>query len=104
MDVYPPLRDLAAIGDKRTVALVARDGTVEWMCVPRFDGDPVFASLLDRRRGGRLPLPPTRGLQGARRYRPGTNGPETTVRPPDRAGRGTHLPTLSPAAPPPATR
>src|SRR3954452_9698434 len=75
---YPPLRDLAAIGDKRTVALVALDGTVEWLCAPRFDGDPVFGSLLDRRRGGRFALAPVAPYEARRRYVDSSNVLETT--------------------------
>ena len=44
-DGYPALEDLGLIGDGRTAALVARDGTVVWMCVPRFDSEPLFCSL-----------------------------------------------------------
>lgn len=55
---YPPLADLALIGDCKTAALVARDGSIEWACVPRFDGDAVFARLLDDARGGSWLLAP----------------------------------------------
>jgi len=55
---YPPLADHALVGDCRTAALVSRDGSVDWACVPRFDGDAVFARLLDDRRGGSWLLAP----------------------------------------------
>ena len=78
VDGYPALRELAAIGDKRTAALVARDGTLEWMCLPGFDGDAVFASLLDHRRGGRFALAPIGAFESRPRYVPDTNVLETT--------------------------
>ncbi|MBV9109947.1 MAG: glycoside hydrolase family 15 protein [Gemmatimonadetes bacterium] len=71
---YPPIEDHGVIGDLHTVALVARDGTIGFMCAPRFDSPPVFASLLDRERGGRFELAPV--LDGARLkqlYLPDTN-------------------------------
>ncbi|EFC83549.1 glycoside hydrolase family 15 protein [Parafrankia sp. EUN1f] len=49
---YPPIEEHAVIGDLRTVALVATDGTIDWYCPQRFDGASVFASLLDADRGG----------------------------------------------------
>jgi GH15 family glucan-1,4-alpha-glucosidase len=52
------IRDLALIGDCRTAALVSREGTVEWFCVPRFDGGSVFARVLDPDRGGFCALSP----------------------------------------------
>ncbi|WP_237105264.1 glycoside hydrolase family 15 protein [Nonomuraea sp. MG754425] len=49
---YPPIGSYAFLSDCHTAALVAPDGAVEWMCVPRFDGPSLFARILDRRRGG----------------------------------------------------
>ncbi|GAB3977590.1 glycoside hydrolase family 15 protein [Plantactinospora veratri] len=50
-DPFPPIDSYAFLSDTHTSALVAPDGAVEWFCVPRFDGDAVFARLLDRRAG-----------------------------------------------------
>jgi GH15 family glucan-1,4-alpha-glucosidase len=54
MDRYPPIAEHGLIGDLQTAALVTTDGTVDWWCCPRFDSPSVFASLLDRDRGGRF--------------------------------------------------
>ncbi|UGY92009.1 glycoside hydrolase family 15 protein [Streptomyces gobiensis] len=77
-DGYAPLRDYAAIGDGRTVALVARDGSVDWLAVPDLDSETVFAAVLDAQRGGRFVLEPAVAYGVDRRYLPGTNVLETT--------------------------
>lgn len=55
---YPPIADHGIIGDLQTTALVGRDGTIDFLCVPEPDSPTVFASLLDAGRGGRFVVAP----------------------------------------------
>jgi GH15 family glucan-1,4-alpha-glucosidase len=52
MEGYPPIAEHGLIGDLHTAALVTTDGTIDWLCCPRFDGPSVFGSLLDQDGGG----------------------------------------------------
>ncbi len=74
---YPPILDYAAIGDCRSVALVSRDGSLDWLCWPEIDSPSVFAALLDADRGGRFAIRPRGEFQTERRYLPDTNVIET---------------------------
>jgi GH15 family glucan-1,4-alpha-glucosidase len=65
---YPSIADHGVIGDRRTAALVASDGTLNWLCLPRYDGAPVFGALLDDDSGGFWRLGPATVSSGQQRY------------------------------------
>jgi GH15 family glucan-1,4-alpha-glucosidase len=71
------LDDLGLIGNCQYAALVHRDGAVVWCCLPRFDSEPIFGSLLDEDGGGRFQVGPASGAPGVQRYIPNTNVLET---------------------------
>ncbi len=71
--VYAPLEDYALVGDTHAAALVRRDGSVDWLCVPRFDSDACFAALLGGPEHGRWLLGPAAPARRVRRaYRRGS--------------------------------
>src|SRR5258708_31010637 len=72
-----PIGEYALLSDCRSAALVSRDGSVDWLCFPRFDGSSVFCRLLDPA-GGRFAIRPAGEFQVSRRYVDQTMVLETT--------------------------
>jgi alpha,alpha-trehalase len=70
---FPPLADYAFLSNCHTGALVAPDGAIDWLCVPRFDSPSVFGTLLDRQAGAFRFAPFGINVPAARIYEPGTN-------------------------------
>lgn len=78
LPAYPPIADYGFLSDGEVTALVAQDGSVEWMCLPRMDSPSVFGAMLDRG-AGRFRLGPAEvTVPAARRYVPETMVLETS--------------------------
>ena len=68
-DTSKPIEDYALLGDGHTVVLVARDGSVDWLCWPRFDSDACFAALLGTQEQGSWRIAPEGAFTSTRSYR-----------------------------------
>jgi alpha,alpha-trehalase len=79
---FPPIADYGFLSDCHTGALVAPDGSVEWLCVPRFDAPSIFGALLDRDSGTWRFAPFGINVPTARTYEPGSNVIVTTWKTP----------------------
>jgi alpha,alpha-trehalase len=75
---FPPIAEYGFLSDCHTGALVAADGSIEWMCLPHFDSPSIFGALLDRGAGSWRVGPYGVYVPAGRRYIPGTNIIETT--------------------------
>ena len=75
---FPPIAEYAFLSDCETCALVAPNGNIEWLCLPRFDSPSVFGAILDRDAGVFRLGPADVEVPAARRYLPGTNVLETS--------------------------
>ena len=70
-DGFAPIESYGVIGDSKSIALVARDGAIDWWAAPTMDSPPVFAAILDPRDGGCFTLEPAVPYRVSRRYRCG---------------------------------
>jgi GH15 family glucan-1,4-alpha-glucosidase len=77
VSAFPPIADYAFLSNCEVSALVAADGSVEWLCLPRPDSPSVFGALLDRSAGFFRFAPTNINVPAQRRYVPGTNMLET---------------------------
>jgi GH15 family glucan-1,4-alpha-glucosidase len=71
-DGYLALEDMGLIGDGTASALVGLDGGVHWLCLPRFDSEPLFCGLLDHAKGGHFTVAPDEVIEARQRYEPDT--------------------------------
>ncbi len=76
----PPIEDYAIIGDGRTAALCSKQGSIDWLCLPRFDSKPIFSRLVAGSRGGCFSISVDGVMDASRRYLDGTAILETTWR------------------------
>src|SRR5215218_6174738 len=66
----PRIEDYALLGDTQTAALVSKEGSIDWLCLPRFDSAASFAALLGNEENGRWQIAPHEPVpRGRRRYR-----------------------------------
>ncbi|WP_276255565.1 glycoside hydrolase family 15 protein [Halomontanus rarus] len=84
---YKRIEEYGAIGNGRTVALVGRDGSIDWCCLPHVESPSVFAALLDADRGGRFAVEPAGSYESVQRYVDRTNVLQTQFQ--TASGRGT---------------
>ncbi len=73
----PKLSDYALIGNCRAAALVSKNGSIDWCCLPEFHSPSIFAALLDRSRGGHFSIAPAVTYKSSQKYIPETNVLET---------------------------
>src|SRR6187551_3023627 len=72
---YQPIENHGIFGNMHSAALVSLDGSVDWLCLPRFDSPSVFGAILDAEKGGRFRIAPATGgaLRQKQYYWPETN-------------------------------
>ncbi len=71
--VYKPISDYGIIGNMVSAALVAKDGSIDWCCLPRFDSPSIFAAILDDEKGGKFGIEPSSRFESRQFYLNDTN-------------------------------
>jgi GH15 family glucan-1,4-alpha-glucosidase len=96
---YQPIEDYGIIGDMHTVALVGKNGSIDWLCFPHFDSPSVFAAILDDTKGGRFAISPTKseGITHKQFYWPDSNVLVTRFLSPDGVGEVTDFMPVAPS-------
>jgi alpha,alpha-trehalase len=79
---FTPIGEYGLLADCNSAALVGRDGSIDWLCLPRYDADAIFARILDPE-GGHWSIRPSGEYRVERRYAPGSLVVETTFTTPD---------------------
>ncbi len=69
---YKPIESYGVIGDLHTIALVGKDGSIDWCCLPHFDSPSIFASVLDHQKGGHFKIAPIQETVQKQMYLPAT--------------------------------
>ena len=70
---FKGIGDYGIIGNSLTIALVSKDGSIDWCCLPHFDSPSGFAAILDDRKGGRFHIKPSVSFEARQAYIPDTN-------------------------------
>src|ERR1700756_5258663 len=70
---YQPIDHYGVIGDMRSMALVGKNGSIDWCCLPDFDSPSIFAAILDDKKGGAWCLAPAGDASRKQMYLPNTN-------------------------------
>ena len=96
------IEDYALIGDMRSAALISRDGSVDWLCVPRFDSPACFAALLGDDRHGHWSIAPAAVAEAVDNV-DDPPGPKTSPAPPAQPGRARPRPSARASRSPGAT-
>ncbi|HEV2499191.1 MAG TPA: glycoside hydrolase family 15 protein [Terriglobia bacterium] len=98
--MYQPIEKYGLIGNMHTAALVSKEGSIDWMCWPRFDSPSVFAAILDDKKGGRFQIAPAAdGFKTQQYYWPDTNVLITRFLGADAAGEVIDFMPMFPALP-----
>jgi GH15 family glucan-1,4-alpha-glucosidase len=75
---YKPISDYGIIGNMLSCALIGKDGSIDWCCLPRYDSPSIFASILDDEKGGQFTIKPRLPFESHQAYLPDTNVLHTT--------------------------